>query len=74
MKQQDHATEERLLSPLECANRVGLTRRSFYKSIWAGELECIRVGSRRIRIRESEFERWLAERTFSYGSTITGQK
>jgi excisionase family DNA binding protein len=49
---------ERLLSPDEVAQFVGLSRLSVYRAIRAGRLLHLRVG-RRLRIRQQDVETWL---------------
>jgi excisionase family DNA binding protein len=51
----------KLLSPRQVAERSGLSTDAVYRAIHRGELRASRVcdGSR-LRIREDDFERWIA--------------
>ena len=55
---------ERMLSPKEVARACGLSSRAVYRAIARGELPAARLCNR-LRVRPTELERWIGERTLS---------
>ena len=53
----------RLLSPLEVAQRLGVSRVTVYRMVHDGRLPAAKLGrhSAGLRIREGDVERWLWE-------------
>ncbi len=63
---------ERLLTPGELTEILGLKRSCIYRMLRSGELPCVRVtsGHRKmsLRVRPSALEKWLKARQISGGS------
>ena len=65
---------ERLLTPEEVANLIGVSRRHVYRLLQSGALVFVRVGARKIGIRPSELETWTQKRTVDYNAGVTGKR
>lgn len=61
---------DRYLSPNEVASRLGVTTRTIWRAVKAGELPIVKVGQRRRGIRESDLARYLARLN---ASPVAGQ-
>ena len=55
-------TQEKLFTPAEIAEKLGMTRENVYRMIKAGELHAIKLSPRRVRIPERSLEELLMER------------
>jgi excisionase family DNA binding protein len=68
---QQKATLEKLLTPAELTEILGLKRSCVYRMLRSGELPAVRVaaGERKLslRVRPSQLERWLKARQVSNG-------
>jgi excisionase family DNA binding protein len=53
--------KERLLTPKEIADELGLSAASVYRKIRRGELPALRLGRKgaALRVPENEYRRWL---------------
>ena len=58
------------LTVREVAERSGLSRSYIYRAVEAGSLPCYKPSRRRVLIRWSEFEQWLAQ--FQQRGTVNG--
>jgi excisionase family DNA binding protein len=54
---------ERLLTPVELANRLGVCTETVLRWTRSGELPAYRLPGGDLRYRDSEFEAWLASRS-----------
>ena len=55
------AEKDRLLSPRQAAERLGLTPLTIYKWIWAGRLPAKRLPNGALRIEAEELEKLLTK-------------
>ncbi len=53
--------EERLWTVREVAEKLSISRKTVHQWVRAGDLRCIRLGQKTVRIEESELERFLLE-------------
>lgn len=61
MAKQQPSMDDRLLTVMEVADLMRVSNMTVYRLIKAGQLAALRVG-KNYRIRESDVERYLAER------------
>ncbi len=54
--------DERLWTVREVAEKLSVSRKTVHQWVRAGDLRCIRLGQKTVRIEESELERFLRER------------
>lgn len=56
---------DKLLRAREVAERLGLSQYYVYELVQSGKLSSVKVGERAIRVRESDVERFISERSLS---------
>lgn len=56
------ASIDHLLSPRDAARILGTSRMTVYRMVGRGELRLVRITTRRVGIRRSELERFIASR------------
>ena len=57
----DCHTPDLLRTVGQAANQLAMSRAALYSAVWAGEIEVVRLGHRRIRIRQSVIDRIVSQ-------------
>lgn len=67
-------TRSKMMTALEIATELRMSRMTIYRMIHAGELEAVPVGKKSFRVREAEYARYLREGPRKVPSTLFTQR